>query len=142
MAAVEDKRGSLTSHHKTVDTGSDDEGVYPGGRMAGTFSGNNLGQSIFDYIEKQHVRSPIFFNFMYTPDFENPVLRPQSHLPCLELWQYYLDEELAHGPNYDLEIIQMDSQQEEEAEAADGVSNKSSRKVVTLGYVSVLLVIE
>lgn len=61
------------------------------------------------------------------------MLRPQSYLPCLEVWQYYLDEELAHGPSYDLEIIQMDSQQEEEAEAADGVSNKSSRKVVTLG---------
>lgn len=52
----------------------------------------------------------------------------------MEVWQYYLDEELAHGPSYDLEIIQMDSQQEEEAEAADGVSNKSMRKVVTLGY--------
>jgi myotubularin-related protein 5/13 len=30
IAAVEDKRGSLASHHKSVDTGSDDEGVYPG----------------------------------------------------------------------------------------------------------------
>lgn len=49
------------------------------------------------------------------------------------MWQYYLDEELQHGPSYDLEIIQMDTQQEEEAEAADGISNKSQRKVVTLG---------
>lgn len=31
IAAVEDKRGSLTSHHKGVDTaGSDDDMVYPG----------------------------------------------------------------------------------------------------------------
>lgn len=73
VAAVEDKRGSLTSHHKSVDTGSDDEGVYPGGRLAGTYSGTNLGQSVFDYIEKQNARSPQFFNFMYTPDFEHPV---------------------------------------------------------------------
>lgn len=50
----------------------------------------------------------------------------------LEVWRYYLSEELAHGPSYDLEIIQMDSQQEEEAEAADGVT-KSQRKVVSLG---------
>lgn len=49
------------------------------------------------------------------------------------MWQYYLDEELSHGPSYDLEIIQMDSQQEEEAEAADGIVNKSLRKVVTMG---------
>lgn len=45
-----------------------------------------------------------------------------------------MNEELAHGPSYDLEIIQMDIQQEEEAEAMDGVSNKSQRKVVTTGY--------
>lgn len=134
VAAVEDKRGSLTSHHKSVDTISDDEGVYPGGgRIAGTISGTNLGQSVFDYIEKQHARGPIFYNFMYTPDFEFPVLRPQSHLPCLEIWQYYIDEELSHGPSYDLEIIQMDSQQEEQAEAADGIGNKS-RRIISFGY--------
>ena len=73
VAAVEDKRGSLTSHHKSVDTISDDENIYPGGRVAGTTSGTNLGQSVFDYVEKQHARTPLFFNFMYTPDFEHPV---------------------------------------------------------------------
>lgn len=37
ITAAEDKRGSLPTHHKGVDTcGSDDEGVYPGGRLAGT----------------------------------------------------------------------------------------------------------
>jgi len=45
-----------------------------------------------------------------------------------------MNEELAHGPSYDLEIIQMDIQQEEEAEAMDGISNKTKRKVVTTGY--------
>lgn len=61
------------------------------------------------------------------------VLRPGSHLACLEIWQYYLDEELRHGPSYDPEVVQMDLQQEEEAEAADGVSSQSQRKIVTLG---------
>lgn len=60
------------------------------------------------------------------------MLRPSSHLPNLEIWGYYLGEELAHGPSYDLEVVQMDYQQDEEAEAADGVS-KSSRKLVTAG---------
>ncbi|XP_063236434.1 myotubularin-related protein 13 [Bacillus rossius redtenbacheri] len=134
IAAVEDKRGSLASRHKSMDTGSDDEGIYPGGRLAGSNSGMNLGQSVFDYIDKQNARSPLFFNFMYTSDLEHPVLRPQSHLPCLEVWQYYLHEELAHGPGYDLEVIQLDTQQEEEAEAADGVASKSARRVVIRGY--------
>lgn len=135
VAAIEDKRGSLTSHHKSVDTISDDENVYPGGRVTATTTGTNLGQSVFDYIEKQHARTPHFFNFMYTPDFEHPVLRPQSHSPSLEVWEYYLDEDLKHGPGYDPEIIQLDSQQEEEAEAAEGIMNKSTRRIVTRGWV-------
>lgn len=59
--------------------GSDDESVYPGGVSSGgggSGSGSRtspLGQSVFDYIEKQHQRSPMFFNFLYTPDFEHPV---------------------------------------------------------------------
>lgn len=134
ITAVEDKRGSLTTHHKGVDTGgSDDEGVYPGGRIAGTCQGPNLGQSVFDYIEKQHGRSPLFYNFLYMPDNENVVLRPSSHIPNLEIWGYYLGEELAHGPPYDLEVVQMDYQQDEEAEAADGVP-KSLRRMMTAGY--------
>lgn len=60
------------------------------------------------------------------------VLRPQSHLANLEIWQYYLREELRYGPSYDVEIVQLDSQQEEEMEAADGTT-KSARKPVTLG---------
>lgn len=104
--------------------------------MAGTNTGCNLGQSVFDYIEKQHARAPLFFNFMYTPNTENPVLRPVSHLPSLDIWQYYLEEEMAHGPAYDLEILQQDSQQEEEAEAADGIV-KSNRKIIMQGYDSI-----
>lgn len=38
ITAVEDKRGSLTTHHKGVDTaGSDDEGIYPGCRLTGMY---------------------------------------------------------------------------------------------------------
>lgn len=48
------------------------------------------------------------------------MLRPQAHLPNLDIWSFYINEELKHGPPYDLEIIQLDNQQEEEAEAADG----------------------
>lgn len=44
-----------------------------GGRLAGSSAGPNLGQSVFDYIEKQNARSTLFYNFMYTPDTEHPV---------------------------------------------------------------------
>lgn len=60
------------------------------------------------------------------------VLRPQSHLANLQVWQYYLREELRHGPSYDIEIVQLDREQEEEIEAADGMP-KPARSVVTFG---------
>ncbi|KAL1114875.1 hypothetical protein AAG570_007699 [Ranatra chinensis] len=132
IAAVEDKRGSLTSHHKTVDTGSDDESIYPGGLRAGTNTGPNLGQSVFDYIEKHNARAPVFFNFMYTPDTDQPVLRPQSHLAVLDVWNYYVCEDLKHGPSYDLELLQLEASQQEENDAAEGV-RPSARQVVLAG---------
>lgn len=33
----------------------------------------NLGQSVFDYIEKHNARTSIFYNFMYMPNTEQPV---------------------------------------------------------------------
>ncbi|XP_014253591.1 myotubularin-related protein 13 isoform X2 [Cimex lectularius] len=133
ITAIEDKRGSLTSHHKTVDTGSDDESIYPGGLRAGTHTGPKLGQSVFDYIEKHNARAPVFFNFMYTPDTDQPVLRPQSHIAVLDVWNYYISEDLRHGPSYDLELVELEASQQEEADAAEGTHN-SSRKVVLMGY--------
>ncbi|KAL4713442.1 hypothetical protein ACJJTC_010427, partial [Scirpophaga incertulas] len=65
----------------------------------------STGQSIFDYIDRQHQKSPIFYNFLYTPDLDNPVLRPVSAESCLEVWGYYTSEELAHGAPYDLEAL-------------------------------------
>ncbi|CAB3383072.1 Hypothetical predicted protein [Cloeon dipterum] len=143
IAALDDKRGSLSSHYKGVDTGSDDDSFYPGGRLAGQSSCSpNLGQSVFDYIEKQHARSPIFYNFFFTPDTENPVLRPQSHLSNLDVWDYYLGEELCHGPSYDLEIVQQDAATAEGDKEIASISHDSGRtlinknigRLVTSGY--------
>jgi hypothetical protein len=48
-------------------------GFISGGRLVGSSAGPNLGQSVFDYVEKQNARSPLFCNFMYTPDTDQPV---------------------------------------------------------------------
>ncbi|XP_059480805.1 myotubularin-related protein 13 isoform X3 [Neocloeon triangulifer] len=143
IAALDDKRGSLSSHYKGVDTGSDDDSFYPGGRLAGQSpSTPNLGQSVFDYIEKQHARSPIFYNFLYMPDSDNSILRPQSHLSSLEVWEYYLGEELCHGASYDLEIVQQDAATAEGDKEIASISSDSGRsminknvgRLVTFGY--------
>ncbi|KAH9641841.1 hypothetical protein HF086_001557 [Spodoptera exigua] len=46
-----------------------------------------LGHSLFDYIDRHHQKSPIFYNFLYTPDLDNPL---RQHSP--------LYAGLVHGP--------------------------------------------
>lgn len=47
---------------------------------------------MFDYIERHATRTPLFYNFYYVPDTENPVLRPYSNLSSLLIWDYYCGE--------------------------------------------------
>uniref|UniRef100_A0A1S4GHX4 Uncharacterized protein n=2 Tax=Anopheles gambiae TaxID=7165 RepID=A0A1S4GHX4_ANOGA len=156
ITAIDDKRGSLNSHHKHVvealTISDDDNLIYPG--MGGGSGGGNggvpgsggpggpigsssagggggggggggvlggarnsntqkFGPSLFDYIERQHAKSPMFYNFMYTPDPERTVLRPQSAISVLEIWSYYLGEELAQGPPYDPELVGSDNMEDD-----------------------------
>uniref|UniRef100_A0A182J5B9 Myotubularin n=1 Tax=Anopheles atroparvus TaxID=41427 RepID=A0A182J5B9_ANOAO len=144
ITAIDDKRGSLNSHHKHVvealTISDDDNLIYPGmaGGPGGGGSGGNggggpgpsgasgvgvggransntqkFGPSLFDYIERQHAKSPMFYNFMYTPDPERAVLRPQSSISVLEIWSYYLGEELAQGPPYDPELVGSDNMEDD-----------------------------
>ncbi|XP_055539835.1 myotubularin-related protein 13 [Wyeomyia smithii] len=145
ITAIDDKRGSLNSHHKHVVetlTVSDDDNIYPGGVGGGVGRGNHasntqkFGLSLFDYIERQHAKNPIFYNFMYTPDPDRTVLRPQSSISVLEVWSYYLDEELAQGPPYDPELVCSDNLEEDSDYVGSGslVNRQPRRKVVSVGY--------
>lgn len=134
IMTVEDKRGSLNSHHKTVvdtGTGSDDDNIYPGGPRT-TSNAQKLGSSVFDYIERQNTKTPMFFNFMYTPDPDRHVLRPQSALSILEVWPFYTNEELAQGPPYDPELVTQDLYDDEDTDYQG--PNLMKRKVVMVGY--------
>lgn len=114
IAKIEDKRGSLNSKHMVeTGTGSDDD-IFPGGIRSSGVGAAKIGYSVFDYIERQHAKFPLFFNFMYSVDPDLVVLRPQSSVAVLELWRYYIDEELAHGPPYDLELVCNDNHEDEE----------------------------
>ncbi|XP_069951070.1 myotubularin-related protein 13 isoform X4 [Cherax quadricarinatus] len=132
----EDKRGSLSRHHKGLEATQDDD-IYPGGgRLGSPGSSGHLGQSVFDYIEKLSGRSTVFHNFLYMGDriSDSVVLRPVKEVSALQLWSYLLGEELRHGPSYDPEVRSLDRQQEEEAEAADGTTTTSQRRIVMSGY--------
>uniref|UniRef100_A0A1B0A8M0 Myotubularin-related protein 13 n=1 Tax=Glossina pallidipes TaxID=7398 RepID=A0A1B0A8M0_GLOPL len=127
IASVEDKRGSLSAKHFLGNTGSDDENnVYPVDiRNKTLVNFNRIGHSIFDYIERQHSKSPIFYNFIYCQ--QDDVLRPQSCVAALDLWPYYTNEELAQGPPYDLEVTNADDE-------LDLSELKGKRIVISAGY--------
>lgn len=134
IATLEDKRGSLNAKHVHVHVetcaGSDDDSIYPGGIRSSAASAARIGHSVFDYVERQHVKSSVFFNFMYAADPDRPVLRPQSALAVLELWRYYVDEELAEGPAYDPELVGNETALEDEALEGSGVAK---RPVIAVG---------
>ncbi|XP_021368098.1 myotubularin-related protein 13-like [Mizuhopecten yessoensis] len=93
---------------------------------------SSLGMSVWDYIDKHHRKSSIFWNFYYSPHDQEVVLRPYSNMSNLCVWEYYLTEDLAHGPPYEVEVTQREIQLNEE-EAAES-SGQRTRKVVNGCY--------
>ncbi|TPP56399.1 Myotubularin protein 13 [Fasciola gigantica] len=59
--------------------------------------------SIWTYIQRQHDEWPVFFNFRYSQQMGEKTLRPATNLASLDIWQFYLSEDLATGPTYDLD---------------------------------------
>ncbi|QQP48750.1 Uncharacterized protein FKW44_009167, partial [Caligus rogercresseyi] len=110
------------------DGASSDEEIYSGSSRMNpqpTFESANLGVSIFDYIDRQHAKSPLFYNFSYSAPSSRSVLRPFSFISNLTIWDYYLGEELKHGPAYDLELYDSDLKMEEQ-EDPDRISLASN----------------
>lgn len=132
ITAIEDKRGSLNSHKHQVDTStnSDDEAIYPGGtRHTANSNQSKLGSCIFDYIDRQHVKSPIFYNFKYINNQSYHILRPQSSTAVMEVWDFYINEDLSNGPSYDLELVGLEGI-EEDSECM----KFPKRKFISMGY--------
>ncbi|KAM3965988.1 LOW QUALITY PROTEIN: SET domain binding factor [Aphomia sociella] len=103
ITAADDRRADTSRLGVETGAGSEEE---CGGALGGYASArSHHGHSLFDHIDRHHQKSPIFYNFLYTPDLDNPVLRPVTAINCLEVWQYYVSEELCHGAPYDLEVL-------------------------------------
>ncbi|XP_050410421.1 myotubularin-related protein 13 isoform X2 [Patella vulgata] len=97
----------------------------------------SVGVSIWDYIDKQHRRSPIFTNFMYSPEDQEQVMRPYSNISNLKIWNYFLNEDLCHGPSYDIELVIQELRQNEDQEAeAMGIVK---RKILNGCYDNIML---
>ncbi|XP_010885358.1 myotubularin-related protein 5 isoform X5 [Esox lucius] len=89
-------------------------------------------KSVWDYIDRLNKKTPIFFNYMFSPEDEE-VLRPYSFVSNLKVWDFYTEETLSEGPSYDWELVQRGRQErlaEEVPSKPDTSTPKSHRHII------------
>ena len=147
----EDAKFSFSKHGDDVDSDEDDDALRTlpkattNNSSGNTIQYNYIGTSFWEFASKVWSKSSLFYNFYYVPIIsqeaihsEEAVLRPSASISSLKIWDYFVEEELCHGPSYDLEVISMELQRREVLEATDGSSNKTQRQLITSGYDSVV----
>ncbi|XP_075694275.1 myotubularin-related protein 13 isoform X1 [Rhinoderma darwinii] len=85
------------------------------------------GICIWEYVERTHRKSPVFFNYLYAPSEVEP-LKPSANISTLRKWEYYTEETLASGPSYDWTTVTSRGNSSEEQ--VEETSPQGKRKVV------------
>ncbi|TSK13320.1 Myotubularin-related protein 5 [Bagarius yarrelli] len=85
-------------------------------------------KSVWDYIDRLHKKTPIFYNYMFSPE-EEEVLKPYSFISNLKVWDFYTEETLSEGPSYDWELVRGKTEVPDEERGETGAP-KSQRQVV------------
>lgn len=140
LMAQEDRSGSFPKPYRNVDShSSDDDMTFPSSNKSNggpPLPSGHYGVNVFDYIEIQASKSCTFQNFYYAKDLSSEVLRPFSHVSDLAIWDYFIREELRHGPAYDLELYNRDIQQESEYNGSDSIASsiQIDREPIVCGY--------
>ncbi|XP_070709584.1 myotubularin-related protein 5 isoform X4 [Pempheris klunzingeri] len=87
-------------------------------------------KSVWDYIDRLNKKTPIFYNYMFSPEDEE-VLRPYTFISNLKVWDFYTEETLSEGPSYDWELRgRQERVPEEPPEKPDTSGPKSQRHIV------------
>ncbi|XP_056878101.1 myotubularin-related protein 5 isoform X2 [Takifugu flavidus] len=87
-------------------------------------------KSVWDYIDRLSKKTPIFYNYMFSPE-DDEVLRPYSFISNLKVWDFYMEETLSEGPSYDWELRSWQERPAQEtSEKPDSGGLKSQRRIV------------
>ncbi|XP_056089485.1 myotubularin-related protein 5 isoform X5 [Rhinichthys klamathensis goyatoka] len=99
-------------------------------------------KSVWDYIDRLNKKTPIFYNYMFSPE-EEEVLKPYSFISNLKVWDFYTEETLSEGPSFDWELVRgrQEKPQEEAGERQETTAPKSQRRIVWPCYDSLSKVV-
>uniref|UniRef100_A0A452U502 SET binding factor 2 n=1 Tax=Ursus maritimus TaxID=29073 RepID=A0A452U502_URSMA len=95
----------------------------------GMYKHAKKGICIWECIDRMHKRSPIFFNYLYSP-VEIEALKPNVNVSSLKKWDYYVEETLSTGPSYDWMMLTPKQFPSEDSEVAGGAGPQSQRRTV------------